>query len=167
MRKAVSIIIYGLLMAIVYLVYTGVFSLVEIILSIAIGLIVAYIFAGDIITYPSKFSLSRIYHAIAYLIKYFTVIEARAHWSVMKIILSRNTSLKPAIVRVPFKANNPYTIVFVANSITNTPGTVVVDMDENKKAYYVHWLTPTSLTDDDAYRNISLEFEKHLTKVFE
>ncbi|MEM1617178.1 MAG: Na+/H+ antiporter subunit E [Desulfurococcus sp.] len=161
-----SILLALLLSIVVYLVYTGVFDVVELTLAIVIGLVTAYIFKMELTTGLRGVSIRRIILGVYYLIKYFTIIEAKAHWSVVKVILSRNINVQPAIVRVPYKVSSDYSVVFIANSITNTPGTVVVDLDQEKKVYYVHWLTPTDVSDEGAYREVSSEFEKYLSRIF-
>ncbi|MCY0868929.1 MAG: Na+/H+ antiporter subunit E [Desulfurococcus sp.] len=166
MNKA-SIILAVLLASITYFVYTGVFDIVELAVAFATGVIVALIFKPDLVSNPGKITLRRTLHGVYYLLKYFTIIEAKAHWDVLKVILSPKPLPTPAIVRVPYKVSTDYAVTFIANSITNTPGTVVVDLDQERKVYYVHWLTPKDVSDEVAYNEISAEFEKHLSKIFE
>jgi len=162
-----SMIIALVIGALVYLVYTGVFDPVEAMVSIVAGFVATYLFKWDLVSNTSKLSLGRFLIGVFYLLKYFTIIEAKAHWGVLKVILSPHPELKPAIVRVPYRVSSDYAVTFVANSITNTPGTVVVDLDQERKYYYVHWLTPTDTSDEVAYREVSSEFEKYLSRVFE
>ncbi len=166
-RNTVSIVVVGIVSMFIYLVYTGSYNFSELLLAFITGFLVAYVFGGELVSSPSKIGLRRLLYAIAYVVKYFTVIEARAHYSVVKAILSRKPDLKPAIVRIPYSVDSEYSIVSIANSITNTPGTVVVDVDEDKKQFYVHWLFTVSTEDKVAWKHVSKEFEEWARKIFE
>ncbi|ADV65313.1 Na+/H+ antiporter subunit E [Desulfurococcus mucosus] len=165
MNKA-SLAVAILLSAVTYLVYTGVFDILEAMIAVTAGTLVAYVFKLELVSDAGKLTPRRMLLGLYYLFKYFTVIEAKAHWGVVKVILSPSPLPTPAIVRVPFRVSSDYGVTFVANSITNTPGTIVVDLDQERKVYYVHWLTPTDVSDEGAYREVSAEFEKYLKEVF-
>jgi len=165
--RSAYIIVYGLLLTVVYLLYTGSTSTVELVLAVLSGVVVAAVFSKGLIQNSSKISLGRFLKSIQYLILYFTVIEIKAHWSVLKLILKPNVSYRPAIVRIPYDLESDYSVFAVANSITNTPGTVVVDLDEKEKHFYVHWINAPSLNDEEAKRMISLDFEKRIREIFE
>jgi len=167
MRSLYAYLVVGLIFLGIYVLYTGSISMMELILGVIVGFSVAYIFTDEWVKNPSKLSLSRLAALIAYALKYFTVIEAKAHWSVVKAILSPKPSIKPAIVRVPYGVSNEYAIVTIANSITNTPGTVVVDLSEDRKALFVHWLFAEVVKDEEARSKISSEFERWAKLIFE
>lgn len=167
MMNRVSVLIFGLLLALLYVIYTGSYSWLEILLGLVIGIFAAYQFLSDMVTDTSKLSLRRALWAIYYLLKYFTVVEIKAHLGVVKIVLSRRLEYRPAIVKVPFNYNSKYTVVAVANSVTNTPGTVVIDVDEGEKAYFVHWINAVTEDREEIRKSIVGDFEKELVKVFE
>jgi multicomponent Na+:H+ antiporter subunit E len=160
-------LIIALSIALVYLVYTGSLSVSEALISLGVGFAVASLIGGDLVVDESKLGLKRFIEAVRYAFKYFTIIEYQAHYQVVKAILSRNPGLKPAIVEVPYDVNSEIAIVTIANSITNTPGTVVVDVDEGKKRFYVHWLFAEAFEGEEARRGVSAEFEKWAKKIFD
>lgn len=166
MRPA-SVLVFTILLSAIYLIYTGAFSLVEALIAIAAGAATAYALANDLVEDPSKLSPIRLLRAMKYLIKYFTVIEAAAHWGVIKLIINPRAKYSPAIVRVPYDLESEYSVVFVANSITNTPGTAVIDIDEGKRLYFVHWINAPATDEETSRKSISSEFEEHLMGVFE
>jgi len=49
--------------------------------------------------------------------------------------------LSPLLIKVPYKTQSDLVTVIFANSITMTPGTVTVSVDEKKKEILVHALT--------------------------
>jgi multicomponent Na+:H+ antiporter subunit E len=55
-------------------------------------------------------------------------------------ILRKKPLFNPALVKVPLKLKNPWAIMLYANSITLTPGTISVDVSEDKKSIYIHTL---------------------------
>lgn len=163
----VSAIIPALLLALIYLVYTGSYGVLEVGIALLTGLGVSLLLGQDLVRNPGKLSIARFSRAVAYLVKYFTVVEAKAHWEVVKLILNPGAKYKPAIVRVPYGVSSEYSIVSIANSITNTPGTVVIDVDEDRKLFYVHWINAQVLEDQEARKSVSEVFEKDVSKIFE
>lgn len=161
------ILVVGLSIALVYLVYTGSLSVSEALISLVVGFAVASLIGGELVVDESKLSLKRFIEAVKYAFKYFTIIEYLAHYQVVKAILSRNPGLKPAIVEVPYNVNSEIAIVTIANSITNTPGTVVVDVDEEKKRFYVHWIFAEAFEGEGARKGVSAEFEEWAKRIFD
>lgn len=81
-------------------------------------------------------------------------------------VLHPKLPVRPGIVRVETKLKSPMARMILANSITLTPGTFVVDIKENM--LYVHWIDvccegdPQKLTQD-----VAGSFEKILMKIYE
>ncbi len=73
------------------------------------------------------------------------IANARVAWEV----LTPGLSLQPAIVRVPTRTRNPWERMLLANSITMTPGTLTLEVDEISGDLYVHSLY---VTDRDSFR---------------
>ena len=48
--------------------------------------------------------------------------------------------INPGIVKIQPKLPNDLSLTILANSITLTPGTLSVDVDEKTNALYVHWI---------------------------
>jgi multicomponent Na+:H+ antiporter subunit E len=48
--------------------------------------------------------------------------------------------INPAIVKIDPKLKNDMSLTFLANSITLTPGTLSVDVDQKTNELYVHWI---------------------------
>lgn len=165
MRRYIPV---AILVFIVYIVFSGSISLYDVIVGAVVAIGVSLLASRYVVEdSPKALSLKRFIHLVRYAFYYLTVAEFKAHLMVIKIILSREMSVRPAIVRVPYRARNEYTIVASANSITNTPGTVVVDIDTNKSQYYVHWIYAVGLDPETTYKNILEDFERGLSKVFE
>lgn len=71
--------------------------------------------------------------------------------------------MKPGIVSVPLDAETDLEITFLANFISLTPGTLSLDVSDDKKVLYVHAMY---ITDKDEFiRSIKNGFEKRLLKI--
>lgn len=74
------------------------------------------------------------------------------------------SALRPAIIRVQISVTSDAEITLLANMITLTPGTLSVDVADDRSAIYVHAL---SLDDADALiADIANGFEKRIKEVF-
>jgi len=158
----------AVLVFVIYIVFSGSITPYDIVIGLALAIGVSALATKFLVSDGGKaLSIRRFANLIRYALYYLTVAEFKAHSKVIRIILSRDVSVRPAIVRVPYRARNPYTIVGSANSITNTPGTVVVDLDTERSLFYVHWIYATALDPETTYREILKDFEEGLSKVFE
>jgi multicomponent Na+:H+ antiporter subunit E len=160
--------ILPILMAfVIYIIFSGSVSVYDIITGIIISVVAGVLFSEILVTNVSK-SLNpvRLAHLIKYAFYYFFVAEVQAHKDVIKRILDPKMPINPGIVRVPYEVSGDYAVVGVANSIINTPGTVVIDLDEEKKLFYVHWIDVTTQEPQKCRGAICESFEKYLSKVF-
>ena len=53
--------------------------------------------------------------------------------------------INPGIVKISPNLKSDAAITLLANSITLTPGTLSVDIDENNNDLYIHWINVTNL----------------------
>ncbi|ADM28698.1 cation antiporter [Ignisphaera aggregans DSM 17230] len=153
---------------IVYIVFSGSISIFDLITGGIVSILVGIVFANITLSQPSKvFDVRRWIWAFLYAIYYFFVAEVKAHIDVIKRILHPQMPINPGIVKIPINVETDYALTAVANSITNTPGTVVVDVDKDKKYFYVHWIDVTTTDMEKAYKEISYSFEKYAKKIFD
>ena len=149
---------------IIYVIFTGTATLYDIVTGLVIAVFLGFIAGKYVVVNELKaFNPIRWVWAIFYFIKYMTVIEIKAHLEVVKALVTGKYN--PGIVRVPVDVKTGYAKLLVANSITNTPGTVVVDL--NDKYMYVNWINVVTTKPEEARKHISLEFEKFAKKIFD
>ncbi len=75
---------------------------------------------------------------LIYLIGPFFWAMAKANFDVVfRVITGR---IKPGIVRIAPKLPNDVSTTLLANSITLTPGTLTVEVDEKTNDLYIHWI---------------------------
>lgn len=161
-------VIASLLVFIVYIVYTGSITVYDIVTGIGAALVVGMLIGEKlVVNWRKVIDVRRWGLFIRYVIRYFFIDEVIAHWTVIKLGLSPSMPIKPAIVRVPIESKTEYAQTAVALSITNTPGTVVVDADRERGVFYVHWIYAADLTPTGAYRGIAEVFDKYAKKIFD
>lgn len=113
------------------------------------GLIIALIVAGFAskilfqkksyrLLNPSKWGLF-----LYYLFGPFLVALVKANIDVAIRVITNN--INPGIVRISPQLNSDAAITMLANSITLTPGTLSVDIDESNNDLYIHWIYVTDL----------------------
>ncbi|AHF80858.1 Na+/H+ antiporter subunit E [Thermococcus paralvinellae] len=154
----------ALLAFITYILFTGSaepFDLVTgLIVAIGVGLLVGkYLVKED----AKALNPVRWLWGIIYFIWYMIVAETKSHIDVMIRTITGNYN--PGIVKVPIDVKTDYAKTLVANSITNTPGTVVVDLDD--EYMYVNWINVTTTEPEKAKKEICEDFEKYAKRIFE
>ncbi|MEM7696161.1 MAG: Na+/H+ antiporter subunit E [Pseudomonadota bacterium] len=84
--------------------------------------------------------------------------------NVAVIVLSPGRKLRPAIVAYPLDVTTNAEITLLANLITLTPGTLSMDVSDDRKTLYVHAIDvddPNEIVGD-----IKASFERRIMKVF-
>lgn len=166
--KAARIAVVSALSFITYIVFSGSIQPYDLVTGLVVALVTGVLFANITVSEPWKvLNPARWFWLLRYAVRYFTIDETKAHIDVIKRILHPKTPVNPAIVKVPYEAVSDYTVASIANSITNTPGTVVVEVREDEKAFYVHWIDAKTIEPAEAKKEISLVFEEYSRKIFE
>jgi multicomponent Na+:H+ antiporter subunit E len=89
----------------------------------------------------------------------------KANFDVAYRVLHPGLPVKPGIVRAKSNLTTDLGKVFLANSITMTPGTITVDIiDDN---FYIHWIYVHSKDPEVYTHKIMGRFEKYLKRIFE
>ncbi|HIP88766.1 MAG TPA: cation:proton antiporter [Thermococcus paralvinellae] len=154
----------ALLAFITYVAFTGSIRPFDLITGVIVALGVGLLMGKYLVKNDAKaLNPVRWIWAVIYLLWYMLVAETRAHLDVIVRIITGNYN--PGIVRVPVNVKTDYAKTLVANSITNTPGTVVVDLDDDYM--YVNWINVTTVDPEVARKEICEDFEKFARRIFE
>ena len=87
----------------------------------------------------------------------------KANIQVAYDVITPKFYMKPGIVRVPLDAESNLEITLLANLISLTPGTLSIDVSDDKKVLYVHAMY---VTDKEEFINdIKNGFEKRLLDI--
>lgn len=158
----------GLVVFIVYVIFSGSASPYDLITGALVAGATGFLTANLTVDKPIKFlQLQRLAWLLTYAVRYFFIDEVKAHVDVMRRILHPRMPINPGIVKVPYEVQSDYAILTIANSITNTPGTVVVDVDPEGKALYVHWIDVKVTEPDKVREEVSKVFEKFARRIFD
>jgi multicomponent Na+:H+ antiporter subunit E len=89
----------------------------------------------------------------------------KSAWSVARIVARRNMNLAPGIVAYPLRVQSDVEIALLANLITLTPGTLSVDVSQDRSVLYIHAI---DCSDPDGMRaGIADGFERRIMEVFQ
>ena len=87
-----------------------------------------------------------------------------SNYDVAKRVLQSNRNLKPAFIAVPLDINEPVPLTIFTSSVSLTPGTVSVELSDDRKWLYVHVL---HLEDEQALiKLIKDRYEAPLKEIF-
>lgn len=87
----------------------------------------------------------------------------KANLQVAYEVMTPNYNMTPGIVKVPLDAKSNLEITFLANLISLTPGTLSLDVSDDKKVLYVHSMYITSK--ESFIRSIKNGFEKRILEI--
>ncbi len=131
------------------------------VVALVVTILTRKLFPDDFIKLldPLRFILALLY--IPYLVYYIFI----ANLDVAYRVLNPNLPINPGIVKVKTSLKNELAKTILANSITLTPGTLTIEVDN--EYFYVHWINISS-DDPDVQRRIILgRFERVLRRIFE
>ncbi|WP_338750905.1 Na+/H+ antiporter subunit E [Bacillus sp. FJAT-52991] len=135
------------------------FSSSTFIIGYLIGLILIY---GMRRFFKTEFYMRRVW-AVLYLTLLFFKELILANIDVLKVILKPKLDIQPGIFALPTELKSDWEITLLANLITLTPGTLVIDISDDNKVLYVHAIDLPDV--QDAIDGIKNSFEKAIMEV--
>lgn len=123
---------------------------------------------GDMFTKrPHHFMHISRYLWFAYYVPVFIWECLRANIDVTLRVINPTLPINPGIVKVKTILKSDTALTFLANSITLTPGTLCVDIDQKEGTLYIHWIDVKAIDVEKATQLIVARFEKILKRIFE
>ena len=110
-----------------------------------------------------SFTLKKIAYSIAY-VGYMFIAIVQSTMDVAKRVVRKEIPLNPGIVKVKTHLQSKAGRMILANSITLTPGTLSVDVQDDY--YYIHWIDISTTDIEGASQEIVAGFEKYLEVIF-
>ncbi len=159
---------YVLLFLICLIIWFGLtfkFTLAYLIIGIIISLLTTIVFGKHFLKDWKKFFNPLRYFWILIYIPVFLWECIKANFDVAYRVLHPGLPIKPGIVKVKTNLKTDIAKVFLANSITMTPGTLAVDLIDD--TLYIHWVNVTSKNPEVYTKKIVGRFEKFLRRIFE
>ena len=88
----------------------------------------------------------------------------KSNLDVARRVLTPSLPINPGIVEVKTKLTSRMGRMILANSITLTPGTLTVDVKDDR--LFIHWIDVKSEDIEEATNQIVRKFEKYLEEIY-
>lgn len=148
------------LLALFWLAITGSFTPLNAIFGFVLALLCLYI-----VRERAGSSIARVRpDRVAVLALVFVKELVVSAWRVAMIVMRRDMALKPAIFAYPLTVDRDFEITLLANLITLTPGTLSVDVSDDRRHLYVHAIDGAD--PDQIIRDIHAAFERRILEAF-
>ena len=151
----------NMLMALAWTALQGEFSLANLIMGYVLGyLILLSLVKGGVL--PSSAYVGKVYRALG-LGGFFLWELVRANLRLAIDVATPNYQMKPGIVAIPLDATRDGEILLLAMLINLTPGSVALDVSDDKSVMYVHVMYMES--PDEARAEIKEGFERRIMEL--
>ncbi|MBN2470798.1 MAG: Na+/H+ antiporter subunit E [Anaerolineae bacterium] len=151
----------NILLALAWVALTGEFTPLNLLIGFALGLLALWVTRrnGGRPRYVGK--LFVILNFTLFFIKELVVANLR----MAALSFKPHNRLRPAIVAVPLDVNSDLEITLLANLITLTPGTLALDVSDDRQILYVH-VADIRESPDSVRQNIKRGFERRVKELF-
>lgn len=150
----------NILLALAWVAITGSVSIANFLLGLVLGAASLYLIREQVGSL-GYFARARRVAALGMLFFYELVLSA---WRVAVTVLKPDMALKPGFFAYPLKVDRDFEITLLANLITLTPGTLSVDVSEDRRFLYVHALDCSN--PDQTRLDIATGFERKILEAF-
>jgi multicomponent Na+:H+ antiporter subunit E len=152
----------SILLALAWAALQGEFSLANLLTGYAAGYVILALLArGGVL--PSTFT-ARTGHALG-LAGFFVRELVLANIRVAVDVLRPHGAIRPAVVAVPLDVTTDREILLLSMLINITPGSVTIDLSDDRRTLYVHVMHVTS--PEATRREIKDGFERRIRRLFE
>jgi len=165
MRK--SQIILFVLALIIWSFLTWPPDLQHLIIGVFVCVFVSFMTGDMFVKRPHRFKQFTRYLWFLYYIPLFIWECIKANIDVAYRVAHPDLPINPGIVKVKTTLKSDTGLTFLANTITLTPGTMSVDIDEENGFLYIHWIDVKDKDTQKATEIIVKMFEDILRRIFE
>jgi multicomponent Na+:H+ antiporter subunit E len=150
----------NILLAVAWAALQGEFSLSNLVVGYLIGyVILAALARGGVLPGAYRKKVRAVFALASFLFWAFIVANIR----MARDVLRSQRVLRPGIVRVPLEVHADHEILMLTTLINLTPGTIAVDVSNDRKSLYLHVM---HMTDPDAVRaEIKNSFERRVLEI--
>ena len=160
-----SAIVLFVCLFVVWLLLTFEVTILNIVVGAAASFLVTLFFSKYSLKVKTRiFHIHRYFWALLYLFIFLWEC-IKANFDVAYRVLHPKLPVKPGIVRAKTNLTTDIAKIFLANSITMTPGTITVDIRE--EYFFIHWIYVHSKDPEVYTHRILGRFEKYLKRIFE
>ncbi|HEV7344828.1 MAG TPA: Na+/H+ antiporter subunit E [Devosia sp.] len=135
MRPAVTVV----LLALIWAAMTGTFTGLNLLLGAGVGAIAVLLLRRSL---AQGRSLRQIWNALSLALLFiYELCVSAVRVAIVVLNPDMKSALRPAIVAFPLTVKSDAEITLLANLITLTPGTLSIDVSEDRSVLFVHVLT--------------------------
>jgi multicomponent Na+:H+ antiporter subunit E len=160
-------VLYSIALGFIWCFVHGVVNLSNFLVGAMIGPFVIKPFK-DLYDFREEVSYKERLKRIPKQIHYFSILIVqiiKASIVVAKIVLQPKINIKPGIIAVPIRAKTDVGITAISNTISLTPGTLTIDVSDDRSALYVHCI---DIDDVKEIRDsIKDDLEEYVLEAFE
>lgn len=150
----------SIVMAVVWATVSGSSSLHNLLFGFVISILTLWLLRERLVG-PGYVSRTR---RVLSLVLLFLVELAKSAWRVALMVVRPKLDLQPGIFAYPLTVKSDWEITLLANLITLTPGTLSVDVSDDRSTLYVHAIDCSDV--EAARRDIADGFEKKIMEAF-
>ncbi|SIS88219.1 Na+/H+ antiporter subunit E [Belliella pelovolcani] len=149
----------NLLLSLIWVAITGAFTVENFVFGFALSFFLLWITATD--RRDNKY-FNRIPKLIGFVF-FFLYELIKANIEVAYDVITPRHYMEPGIVKIPLDAKSDLEITLLANLITLTPGTLSLDVSDDRKVLYVHAMYVKDR--EEFVANIKNGFERRLLEI--
>ncbi len=154
-----TLFLFNTLLALVWVALTGTFTPTNYGIGFVVGFILLWM--TQRLMLPSHY-FQKVPQVIAFTL-FFLWELVKANFRMAAIVLSPRLTIRPAVVAIPLEARSNTQITLLANLITLTPGTLYLDVSQDRCIMYVHVMHVEDL--DEFRRDIKDGFERRVMEI--
>jgi multicomponent Na+:H+ antiporter subunit E len=150
----------NILLAVIWAALTGSFTPANFVLGLALGWVALFLVREQLERRRGRYRVKRILSLAGLFIKELIL----SGWRVARLVTSPRMELRPGIFAYPLRLQGNFEITVLANLITLTPGTLSVDVSDDRKTLFVHAIDCSDV--DKTVREIREGFERRIGEAF-
>lgn len=152
--------LHNIMLAMIWMVVTGSFKPVSFVAGFGFAYLILWLLRGTID--PASTYFSKVRQATSFF--WFFLSELfKANLKVAHDVLTLRHHMHPGVVAIPLEVQSEVEIMMLANLITLTPGTLSLDVSNDRKVLYVHSMYVEDIR--EFRRSIKEGFEKRIMEL--
>jgi multicomponent Na+:H+ antiporter subunit E len=155
-----TVFVLSLVSAVIWAAITGSASIQNLLLGFGLATLALWIVRQEI---GSRDQVRRLGRMLSLLLLFFKELALSA-WKVAVLVLRPRIEVKPGIFAFPLTVDRDFEITLLANLITLTPGTLSVDVSDDRRTLFVHALDCSDV--EATKRDIAEGFERKIMEAF-
>lgn len=129
-----NILVWNFVLALIWATATAQFTLVNFVLGFVLGFFILWYVRESLGPTKYFFKMSRLFGFMAF----FLFELVRANLRVAYDVITPTYYMRPGVVAIPLDAQTDLEITLLANLISLTPGTLSLDVSEDRKVLFIH-----------------------------